>query len=95
MKKVTTTKYVASEWECWKDEKYPYWYIGKTGTQTYLAMTYNERNARLITAAPEMYELLKAWTQIRAEPTLKNARKRAEELLDSIDGKEIAHEGTE
>ncbi len=32
-------------------------------------------NMRLLSAAPDMYELLKVWTQIRAEPTLKNARK--------------------
>ena len=52
-------------------------------------------NARLIAAAPEMYELLKVWTQIGAEPTLMNARKRAVELLDSIDGKDGEHEGTD
>ena len=45
-------------------------------------------NARLIAAAPDMYELLKVWTQIGAQPTLKNARKQAEELLARIDGKE-------
>ena len=52
-------------------------------------------NARLIAAAPEMYKLLKVWTQIGAEPTLMNARKRAVELLDSIDGKDGEHEGTD
>lgn len=43
-------------------------------------------NARLIAAAPEMYELLKVWTQMRTQPTLMIARKKAEELLASIDG---------
>ena len=43
---------------------------------------------RLIAAAPKMYELLKVWTQIGVQPTLMNTRKRAKELLDSIDGKE-------
>ncbi len=47
---------------------------------------------RLMAAAPEMYRLLKVWTQIGAEPTLKNARKRAVELLDSIDGEETKDE---
>ena len=42
-------------------------------------------NARLIAAAPEMYELLKVWTNIQAQPTLMNARKRAQELLERID----------
>lgn len=60
------------------------------------AIDVQKANARLIATAPEMYELLKVWTQIGAEPTLKNARKRAVELLDSIDGEEeiTAHEGT-
>ena len=100
MKKVTATKYVAGEWECWKDEKYHYWYIGKTGTNTYLAMTFSERNARLITAAPEMYRLLKE----ELIPTSDyggilsfshEAKIRA--VLARIDGKEeiTAHEGTE
>lgn len=52
------------------------------------AIKVQKANARLIAAAPEMHELLKVWTQIRAEPTLMNARKRAEELLVRIDGKE-------
>ena len=49
-------------------------------------------NARLISAAPEMYELLKVWTEILAEPTLMNARKRAKELLTSIEGTEAQNE---
>ncbi len=98
MKKVTATKYVAGEWECWKDEKYHYWYIGKTGTNTYLAMTFSERNARLITAAPEMYRLVRELAGLPAGecmigPMIREARK----LTDCIDGKEeiTAHEGTD
>ena len=52
------------------------------------AIEIQKANARLIAAAPEMYRLLKVWTQIGAEPTLKNARKQAEELLVRIDGKQ-------
>ncbi|MBQ3446864.1 MAG: hypothetical protein IJG37_04385 [Synergistaceae bacterium] len=48
----------------------------------------NEANARLIASAPEMYELLKVWTQIQAQPTLRNAQETARELLARIDGKE-------
>ena len=46
-------------------------------------------NARLIAAAPEMYELLKIWVQVQAQPTLRNAKDAARKLLDRIDGKEV------
>ncbi len=52
----------------------------------------HEEDAKLIAAAPEMYELLKVWTQVGAEPMLRNARKRAEELLARIDNEEAEHE---
>lgn len=45
-----------------------------------------EADARLIAAAPEMYELLKVWTQIQAQPTLMEAQRKAQELLARIDG---------
>ena len=45
-------------------------------------------NARLISAAPEMHELLKIWTQIQAQPTLRNAQEDSRKLLARIDGKE-------
>ena len=48
-----------------------------------------EANARLIAAAPEMYELLKVWTQTQVEPTLMNARKKAKELLARIEEDKI------
>ena len=47
-----------------------------------------EEDARLIAAAPEMYRLLEVWTQIQAQPTLRNAQNSARELLARIDGKE-------
>ncbi|MBQ3455814.1 MAG: hypothetical protein IJG36_05205 [Synergistaceae bacterium] len=53
-----------------------------------IGTTYTEANARLIVAAPEMYELLKVWTQIQAQPTLMNAQENARKLLSCIDGKE-------
>ena len=49
-------------------------------------------NGRLIAAAPEMYDLLKVWVQIQAQPTLRIAQERAKELLAQIDGKEDGHE---
>ena len=47
-----------------------------------------QANARLIAAAPKMYELLKVWTQVGAEPMLMNARDTARKLLARIDGEE-------
>ncbi|MBQ6969804.1 MAG: hypothetical protein IJP85_05710 [Synergistaceae bacterium] len=45
-----------------------------------------QANARLIAAAPEMYELMKVWVQVQAQPTLRNAQDKARELLERIDG---------
>ena len=47
-----------------------------------------EANARLIAAAPEMYELLKVWVQVQAQPTLMDARDTARKLLARIDVEE-------
>ena len=47
-----------------------------------------EHDARLMAAAPEMYDLLKVWVTVQAQPTLMYARERARELLASIDGTE-------
>ena len=49
-------------------------------------------NARLIAAAPEMYELLEVWVNLQAQPTLMEARKRAQELLVRIDGTEAGND---
>lgn len=46
-------------------------------------------NARLIAAAPEMYELMKIWVQVQAQPTLRNAQDKARELLERIDGNDM------
>lgn len=48
-----------------------------------------EANARLIAAAPEMYELMKIWVQVQAQPTLRNAQDKARELLARIDGNSL------
>ena len=45
-------------------------------------------NARLIAAAQDMYRLLEVWTQIHAQPTLRNAQNSARELLVRINGEE-------
>ena len=47
-----------------------------------------QADARLIAAAPKMYELLKVWTQVGAEPMLMNARDTARKLLARIDVEE-------
>ena len=46
----------------------------------------NKADARLIAAAPEMYELLKVWTQLQAQPDLMIAQEKAKDLLARIDG---------
>ena len=46
----------------------------------------NKADARLIASAPEMYELLKVWTQIQAQPILMLAQEGAKELLARIEG---------
>ena len=43
-----------------------------------------QANARLIAAAPDMYELLKVWVQVQAQPTLRNAQDKAQKLLARI-----------
>ena len=96
MKKLITTKYVADEWECWKDEQSPCWYIGKIGTKTYLATTYTESNARLITAAPDLRKLVQKLAELHIENYLIELLiYEARSLLDCIDDKEAEHEGTE
>ena len=47
-----------------------------------------DRLYRMKEAAPEMYELLKVWTQILAQPTLMIAKEKAKELLNRIDGED-------
>lgn len=50
----------------------------------------SEEDARLIAAAPELYQLLmKIWVQVQAQPTLRNAQDKARELLARIDGNSL------
>lgn len=97
MKKLITTKYVADEWQCWQGEQPPCWYIGKIGAETHLAMTYTEHNARLITAAPELRELVRKIAELPVTepvagylmaPMIFEARS----LLDCIDDKEADYD---
>ena len=48
-------------------------------------------NARLIAAAPEMYELLKVWVNIQTQPTLIEMQKKTQNLLARIDGEKVKH----
>ena len=88
MKKVIMTKYITDEWECWQDENNSHWYIGETGTNSYLAQTYSEANARLIVAAPEMYKLLKDCAEALYINAFPKVKQRILELLARIDGEE-------
>lgn len=69
--------------------------IGGAHLSSNEAIEIQKANARLIAAAPEMYELLKVWTQIQVQPTLNIARDKARELIARIDGEEAEHEGTD
>ena len=61
-------------------------YLKAQGLSSDEAIDVQKANARLIAAAPEMYELLKIWVQVGAQPTLRNAQDKARELLERIDG---------
>ena len=55
-------------------------------TSDYEALILDEHDVRLIANAPEMYDLLKVWVNIQAQPTLKEAKDTARKLLERIDG---------
>ena len=61
-------------------------YLNAQGLSDDEAIDVQKANARLIAAAPDMYELLKVWVQVQAQPTLMNAQDKAQELLARIDG---------
>ena len=61
-------------------------YLKAQGLSSDEAIDVQKANARLIAAAPEMYELLKIWVQVGAQPTLRNAQDKTRELLERIDG---------
>ncbi|MBQ4401949.1 MAG: hypothetical protein II832_07275 [Synergistaceae bacterium] len=68
---------------------------GETVAQVYLIADEKPKReyvVRLIAAAPEMYELLRVWVQIQAQPMLRDAQDTARKLLALIDGKEASHE---
>ena len=87
--------FTEGEWEYWKHEKFPYWYVGRKGSERFIATVDKEANARLIAAAPEMYELLKE----ELIPTsdyggiLSFSREdKLRELFTHIDGKEASYD---
>ena len=51
-----------------------------------------EANARLIAAAPEMFELLKNFTQCKNNVEIGSLQLHVKQLLTRIDGKEVKHE---
>ena len=94
------SKFTAGEWEYFassliglSDDQKANWYLigSPDGAVGFIR---HESDARLIAAVPEMYALLNVWVKIQDEPTLMNAKERAEELLARIDGKEATHEGS-
>ena len=83
-------EFTKGKWEYWKDANYPYWYVGKKGSGRYLATVDKEANARLIAAAPDMYELLLEIKEVLKQYDCEEALcyLGLEELLARIDGKE-------
>ena len=61
-------------------------YLKAQGLSDDEAIEVQKANACLIAAAPEMYELLKVWVNVQAQPMLRDAQKMAQELLARIDG---------
>lgn len=87
------SKFTKGEWEYGKNGKFPFWYVGVKGTTRYLATVDKEANARLIAAAPEMYELLSDCAAFLKDcgdcsPIAYQLRLRIEELLARIDDEE-------
>ena len=66
-------------------EDYSGWYIVGSPERA-IGLIRHKEDARLIASAPEMYELLKVWVNIQAQPTLREAQARARQLLSRIDG---------
>lgn len=76
--------FTKGNWVFWKNKKYPYWYVGKEGSERYIATVDKEANARLIAAAPDMYELLKEC--MKKIHSFDDTYRRIEALLNEIDG---------
>ena len=84
--------FTKGEWECWKHEKYPFWYVGRKGSERFLASVDKEANARLIAAAPDMYRLLRLCLPELGFSSGTGNRERVKALLARIDGKEDSHD---
>ena len=83
--------FTEGEWEYWKHEKFPYWYVGRKGSERFIATVDKEANARLIAAAPEMYELLMQFAFDSCDDCMR-VLDESRKLLDRIDGKEAHHD---
>ena len=79
------SKFTAGKWEI--EGEVPFGI--KSEASPRIAIVLKAEDARLIAAAPEMYELLEVWTQIQAQPTLMEAKEKARKLLARIDGEEV------
>ena len=91
MSKFTSGEWKFLEWPMTFADSTEQWYLVGSPERA-VGFIRHEEDAKLIAAAPEMYELLKVWTQVGAEPMLMNARDTARKLLARIDGEEAEHE---
>ena len=72
--------FTEGKWEILKLEKSPYYYVGKKDSPNFLATVNTEANARLIAAAPDMYNILVYVNSLLEDP-------RITEILNRINGK--------
>ena len=77
--------FTKGKWNYEKNQGYPFYNVFREGSSQYLASVNTEANARLIAAAPEMYNALKCVNGLLKDPRITG-------LLARIDGKENSHE---
>ncbi len=83
-----------SAWESWNDEKFHLcWYVTEIGTQTYIAKTDSESDAKLIASAPEMYRILQSLVGVLSVHSYSQEEAvKIYQLLAYIDGTEADNE---
>lgn len=78
-------------WVFEKDKLHPFFYVSKEKSKTFLATVNNEANARLIAAAPDLYNNVKALIHdiaLSDECRVHGEIRELARIIDDIDGKE-------
>ena len=82
------SKFTEGTWAYWRHECYPYWCVGKKLSKKLIATVDGEANARLIAAAPYMYDILEALEHVHFDEDSISLMDRVDTLLASIDAEE-------